>query len=139
MLSSPTNSTGYLLSVIGNLEYRPISANWIVRPVLPARFFSKFTIDPLTGCWIWHGSTGFHPRYREHRYGQIVTWDPRSRTRVLTTAHKFAYLYTKGPVPDGYDIDHTCQNKLCVNPSHLEAVTHSENCQRRARRKAGVQ
>jgi hypothetical protein len=41
-----------------------------------------------------------------------------------------------GPVAPELDVDHLCNNKLCVNPSHLEAVTHQENCIRRAQRRA---
>lgn len=34
------------------------------------------------------------------------------------------------PVPEGLEIDHLCFNKLCYEPTHLEAVTHQENLQR---------
>lgn len=126
--------TRYLLSVLHPLFALP---SWDLQPVLPARFFTKFKVDPVTGCWVWTGSTGFHPRYRQHRYGQIILWDAKTRTRTLTTAHKFAYLHTKGPVPAGYDVDHICENKLCVKPAHLQAIPHSENMFLIARRKAG--
>jgi hypothetical protein len=33
----------------------------------------------------------------------------------------------KGPIPEGLEIDHLCRVQLCVNPEHLEAVTHREN------------
>jgi hypothetical protein len=35
-----------------------------------------------------------------------------------------------GDVPSGYELDHLCRNTSCVNPSHLEAVTHHENLSR---------
>lgn len=45
-------------------------------------------------------------------------------------AYRLVYMLTVGPIAPGYEIDHLCRNKLCVNPRHLEAVTHSENMRR---------
>lgn len=49
-------------------------------------------------------------------------------------AHCWIYEQIIGPIPDGLQVDHTCRNSLCVNPTHLEAVTPEENM-RRARLK----
>lgn len=35
-------------------------------------------------------------------------------------------------MPSGTELDHTCNNRWCVNPEHLEAVTHRENIKRSA-------
>lgn len=40
------------------------------------------------------------------------------------------YEHVKGPVPDGLELDHLCRVHNCVNPAHLEAVTHAENVRR---------
>lgn len=44
--------------------------------------------------------------------------------------HRLVYELAHGPVPDGMEIDHVCEVKACVRLSHLEAVTHVENCRR---------
>jgi len=65
------------------------------------------------GCWVWQGalnSSGYAP-YWYH-------W-----TRV------------KGPKPKGIEIDHTCNNRKCVNTDHMELVTRSENQKRRHQRR----
>lgn len=42
-------------------------------------------------------------------------------------AHRFSYELLRGPIPKGMTLDHRCRNTLCVNPWHLEIVTHREN------------
>ncbi len=42
-------------------------------------------------------------------------------------AHRVAYQMWKGPIPRGKVIHHRCERKSCVNPAHLEAVSHLEN------------
>jgi hypothetical protein len=83
-----------------------------------------------SGCWLWTGAKSSRPGWPQHAYPMyaVTTRPPR-----MMHAHKFAYEWELGPVPVGLEIDHTCRNKLCVNPEHMEAVTHQENCKRRLR------
>lgn len=88
------------------------------------RFHHRTLAGPLyvedeSGCWIWQRS------YRG-AYGQ---WGSR-RDGGTRLAHRALYEHLVGPVPDGYDLDHLCRNPACVNPDHLEPVTHRENMRR---------
>jgi hypothetical protein len=79
----------------------------------PPRFRGKvrFTGD----CWEWTGALN------SKGYG---TYSVGGKTKI---AARFAYEHFVGPIPDGLELDHLCRNVLCVNPAHLEAVTHREN------------
>lgn len=42
--------------------------------------------------------------------------------------HRFVYENTKGEIPDGLIVRHTCDNPCCINPSHLLLGTYKDNC-----------
>ncbi len=42
-------------------------------------------------------------------------------------SHKWHYEVTVGPVPEGMDLDHLCEHRRCLDPSHLKISTHQEN------------
>jgi len=46
-------------------------------------------------------------------------------------AHRLVkHLLTSETVPNGLELDHLCKVRHCVNPDHLEPVTHKENVAR---------
>jgi hypothetical protein len=67
-------------------------------------------------CHLWTGGD-------DGRYGYGTFWDGTKTVR----AYRWIYAATHGPIPAGYEVDHRCRNPRCVNPAHLEAVTHREN------------
>jgi hypothetical protein len=85
-------------------------------------FRDNVQVDQEFGCWIWIGS--MHPK----GYGLFCAGGRK------IYAHRYLYEYLNGPVPPGLELDHLCENKACVHPDHLEAVTHAENMRRAARR-----
>lgn len=86
------------------------------RPTLDARFWSK--VLKTDGCWLWMAgrfSTGYGNFSVHGRPGM---------------AHRFAYELLVGPIPEGLELDHLCRLRHCVNPEHLEPVTHWVNLSR---------
>lgn len=80
---------------------------------LLARFWAK--VDKTKDCWLWTAARD------PNGYG-------RFRLNAHTVkAHRFAYTILVGPIPDGLTLDHLCKVRHCINPAHLEPVTHQEN------------
>ena len=87
---------------------------------LEERFWSRVKKTPT--CWIWTGQVS------KGGYGRLRVG------KRMPGAHRVSWELTRGPIPTGLDILHTCDVRLCVNPRHLFLGTDFDN-QRDASRK----
>jgi hypothetical protein len=85
-------------------------------PDLSVRLWKRVRWDE--GCWVWEGATT--------RGGyDVVSVAGRS---VLT--HRLSFELHRGEIPKGLFLDHLCRRTQCINPRHLDPVTHAENVRR---------
>lgn len=96
----------------------PRASNSTIREYLTARRIIK-----PDGCWEWQ------LRPESKGYGQVWHTDYYSEM-----AHRVSYELHVKPIAQGMTLDHTCWNKICINPEHLEEVTSLENTKRWAAR-----
>lgn len=77
-------------------------------------------------CWIW---TGY---ICNKGYGWL------NRGGFHGGAHRYFYMKLIGPIPEDHEVDHRCERRACVNPEHLEVVSHLDNVQRGYRNHASL-
>lgn len=83
---------------------------------LEERFWSK--VIKTDTCWLW---TGYVDYNRSNHYGTFYI------KRKPFAAHRVSYELEYGPIPENYNVGHSCDNPSCVRPSHLFICTQGEN------------
>ena len=87
----------------------------MTRPIAQ-RFWEKVDIGHPDECWGWLGKS------RDGRYGSFAINSMKS-----VQAHRMAYMISRGPIPDGLLVCHSCDNPPCCNPDHLWVGTMLDN------------
>jgi hypothetical protein len=101
------------------MSIRPTTTMDVMRKITQdqARQHLLARLDTTGECWLWQG--GQSDNYGIVQYTTIYPYP--------IGAHRAAYALLVGPIPQGQHVHHTCDQKLCCNPDHLELLTPSQH------------
>lgn len=104
------------------------------RAAIVAKILARVEISPeipkglKTPCLLWTGADSGTGRGGGY---------PRMKLDGGTVAvHIVMWIIEHGPIPPRKQIDHRCSVRRCVNPDHLQMVTHKKNQKLRDERRA---
>lgn len=94
---------------------------------LARRFWAK--VEKTRTCWLWTAALN------SKGYGTIGHGGRRPSGSWRTIlAHRASYLMHVGPIQDGQDVLHRCDNPQCVRPAHLMLGDDAENTRDKMRK-----
>jgi len=80
------------------------------------KIFHRIEFNTNNDCWEWQGRV-------RNGYGYCYFLG------ITYAAHGFIWMLVNKEEPE-HHIHHTCENKICVNPAHLEHLTATEHQRR---------
>ena len=101
------------MPLVAMLAFRYIGAMKNLTEGEKQRFKQRF--KKRGQCWLWQGALD------RDGYGAIHF---RGAPRRV---HRVAWFSVNGEIPKGHVINHTCRNRACVNPQHLQCLTVEEH------------
>lgn len=66
----------------------------------------------------------------ENKDGYVRIWCKPKKAAPLVMRHRWFWELQKGPIPEGYEINHLCKNRRCCNVNHLECIDGSLHAQK---------
>lgn len=84
------------------------------------RALDRIDIRGANDCWPGSG-------YTNKGYPCMMTGSNLDGSRKIQPVFRVVYDYVVGDRAEGEEADHLCRNRLCCNPSHLQAVSRREN------------